>query len=121
MPDTETSALCYLDAANVKSPAGVLSELDVVNADGERVGNIAGVVIEAAAGRARYLDVRSSGWLRRRRYLVEVDQLAQVNLERKQLRLLSTDVTEIQDLDSSALRQYSDEDVLAALFRSDAA
>ena len=92
MPDTATSALCYLDAANVNSPAGVLSELDVVTADGEKLGNIAGVVIEAAAGRARYLDVRLSGWLRHPHYLVEADHLAQVDPERKQLRLLSTDV-----------------------------
>jgi sporulation protein YlmC with PRC-barrel domain len=121
MPDTAISALCYLDAANVNSPAGALSELDVVTADGEKLGNIAGVVIEAAAGRARYLDVRSSGWLQQRHYLVEADQLAQVDSERKQLRLLSTDVKEIAGLDPSSLRQFSDDDLLAAMFRSRAA
>ncbi len=121
MHDTATSALCYLDAANVNSPAGVLSELDVVTADGEELGNIAGVVIEAAAGRARYLNVRSSGRLRRRSYLVEADQLAQVDPERKQLRLLSTEVREVQDLDLSVLRQFSDDDLLAAMFRRRAA
>ena len=60
-PATADFKLCYLDAANVNSPAGVLSELDVVTASGEQLGSIAGVVIEAAAGRARYLDIRSSG------------------------------------------------------------
>jgi hypothetical protein len=108
------SELCYLDAANVNSPAGVLSELDVVRANGEQLGSIAGVVIEAAAGRARYFDIRSSGWLRRRHYLVEADQLAQVDPERKMLRLLSDEVREVRDL--GTLRQFSDDDLLAALF-----
>jgi hypothetical protein len=115
------SALSYLDAANVNSPAGVLSELEVVTADGEEFGSIAGVVIEAAAGRAVYLDVRSPGWLRRRRYLVEADQLAQIDPERKQLRLLRADVREVPDLDTSALRQFSDDDLLTALFPQRAA
>ena len=114
----QTSALCYLDAANVNSPAGVLSELDVVTATGEQFGSIAGVVIEAAAGRARYFDIQSSGWLRRQHYLVEADQLAQVDPERKVLRLLSGEVPEAQDLDLTTLRQFSDDDLLAAMFRS---
>jgi PRC-barrel domain len=115
------SQLCYLDAANVNSPAGVLSELDVVTANGEQLGSIVGVVIEAAAGRARYFNIRSSGWLRRRHYLVEADQLAQVDSERKVLRLLSAEVREVQDLDTTVLRQFSDDDLVAAFFPSRAA
>lgn len=110
------SELCYLDAANVNSPAGVLSEVDVVTASGEQLGSIAGVVIEAAARRARYLDIQSSGLQRRRHYLVEADELAQVDPERKTLRLLSADVNEVPGLDTTVLRQFSDDDLLAALF-----
>ncbi len=121
MPSQPLSELCYLDAANVNSPAGVLSELDVMTANGEQLGSIAGVVIEPAAGRARYLDVRSAGWLRRRHYLVEADQSAQVDSERKVLRLLSAEVREVQGLKTAALRQFSDDDLLAALFPSRAA
>ena len=117
---TLPSDLCYLDAANVNSPAGLLSELDVVTVSGEQLGSISGVVIEAAAGRARYLDVQSSGWLSRRHYLVEADQVAQIDPERKQLRLLS-DLDEVRDLDPAALRPFSDDDLLAALFPSRAA
>jgi hypothetical protein len=115
------SELCYLDAANVSSPAGVLSELDVVAANGEQLGSIAGIVIEAAARRARYLDIRSSGVLRDRHYLVEADQLAQVDPERRTLRLLSTEVNEVPGLDTADLRQFSDDDLLAALFPTRAA
>jgi hypothetical protein len=117
MPNRQpTSELCYLDAANVNSPAGVLSELDVVTANGEQLGSIAGVVIEAAARRARYLDIQSSGLQRRRHYFVEADELAQVDPERKTLRLLSAEVNEVPGLDTAVLRQFSDDDLLAALF-----
>ncbi len=115
------SELCYLDAANVNSPAGVLSELDVVAANGEQLGSIAGVVIEASARRARYLDIRSSGLVRDRHYLVEADQLAQVDPERRTLRLLSAEVNEVPGLDTAGLRQFSDDDLLAALFPTRAA
>jgi sporulation protein YlmC with PRC-barrel domain len=108
------SELCYLDAANVNSPAGVLSELDVVTANGEQLGSIAGVVIEAAAGRARYLNIRSSGLLRHRHYLVDAAHLGQVDSKRKTLRLLNDDVREVQNL--GTLREFSDDDLLAAMF-----
>ena len=116
-----SSDLCYLDAAHVSSPAGLLSELEVVTASGEPFGSIAGVVIEAAAGRARYFDVRSSGWLRRRHRLVEADHLAQVDGERKVLRLVSAEIPEVRGLGTAGLRQFSDDDLIAALFRPHAA
>jgi hypothetical protein len=116
------SEFCYLDASRVESPAGVLSELDLLSADGRPLGSIQGVVIEAAARRVRYFDVQSSGWFRRRRYLLEADQLAQVEPGRKALRLrVDSNVEEVQDLDAAALRQFSDDDLIAALFPSRAA
>src|SRR4051812_32709931 len=110
--------LCYLDAANVTSPAGALSELQVITANGERFGTIAGVVIEAAARRALYFDVRTSGWLSRKRYLVEADQLAQVDAEQKVLRLLSTELPEVHGLGTDDIRPFSDDDLIAAMFRT---
>jgi hypothetical protein len=115
------SALSYLDAAKVESPAGLLSELDVVTAQGEQLGSIAGVVIEAAAGRARYFDIQGAGRLQRRHYLVEADQLGQVDPDRKVLHLLGGELKEVPGLDMSAVRPFSDDDLLAALFRPRAA
>jgi sporulation protein YlmC with PRC-barrel domain len=115
------SDLCYLEASKVTSPAGALSELDLVTADGKQVGNIAGVIIEAAAGRVRYLDVQSSGWLRQRHYLVEADHLAQIDHEGKVLRLLDSDLAEVRGLDPAALHSFSDADLLTLLFPSRAA
>ena len=59
------------------SPAGV-SPLDVLSVEGNRLGSIEGVVIDAAARHVRYLSVRLSGWFGRRRYLVQTDQLGQI-------------------------------------------
>ena len=117
--DEPKSELCYLDAARVSSPAGVLAEVDVVMPSGESLGTIAGVVIEASARRARYLDIQSNG-LRPRHYLVEADHLGQVDCERKQLRLLSAEVPRVHH-GRGNFRQFSDDDLLAAMFASRAA
>ena len=112
-----TSELSYLDASKVTSPAGVLSELDVLSAEGRRLGRIEGVVIDAAARRVRYFFVRSSGWFRRRRYLVQADQSGQIEGQRKVLRLLVDLRNEaVHGLDAAALRRFSDDDLLAAMF-----
>ena len=117
-----TSELSYLDASKVTSPAGVLSELDVLSAEGRRLGSIEGVVIDAAARRVRYLSVRSSGWFGGRRYLVPADQLGQIEGERKALRLhVDLRNEAVHGLDAAALRRFSDEDLLAAMFPSRAA
>ena len=112
-----TPELSYLDASKVTSPAGVLSELDVLSAQGQLLGSIEGVVIEAAARRVRYISVRSSGWFGGRRYLVPADQLGQIEGERKALRLRVDLRNEaVHGLDAAALRRFSDEDLLAAMF-----
>ena len=118
--DTKVSSmseLSYLDASKVTSPAGVLSELEVLSPDGQRLGSIEGVVIHAAARHVRYLCLRLSGWFGRRRYIVDADQLGQIEGERKTLRLNVDPRREaVHDVDASALREFSDDDLLAAVF-----
>jgi sporulation protein YlmC with PRC-barrel domain len=115
--DQFTSELAYLDASKVISPAGALSELDVLSTEGRRLGSIEGVVIDAAARHVRYLCVRLSGLFGRRRYLVEADQVGQIQGDRKALRLRRDLRNEAVDgLDAAGLRRFSDEDVLAAIF-----
>ena len=113
----DTSELSNLEASKVSCPAGVLSELDVLSAQGQQIGSIEGVVIEAAARHVRYLVVRSSGWFGRRRYLVQADQLGQIEGERKALRLrVELRDEAVRGLDAAALRRFSDDDLLAAMF-----
>ena len=118
----DTSNLSYLDASKVTSPAGVLSELKVLSADGQPLGCIEGVVIEAAARRVRYLAVRMAGWFRDLRFFVQADQLGQIEIERKTLRLRG-DLEDgaVHELDAAALRLFSDDDLLAAMFSPRAA
>ena len=117
-----TSDLSYLDASKVTSPAGVLSELDVLSADGRRLGNIEGVIIDAAARHVRYLSVRLSGWFGRRRYLVQTDQLGQIEGDRKALRLRGDIRNQaVRGLDNATFREFSDDDLLAAMFAPHAA
>ena len=119
---SDPSELCYLEASKVTSPAGALSELDVLSAQGQQLGRIEGVVIDASARRVLYLLVRSSRWFGRERYLVPAEQLGQIEGERKALRL-RVDLKDeaVQGLDAAALRRFSDEDVLAAMFPTRAA
>jgi len=118
----DTSDLSYLEASKVSSPGGVLSELDVLSAEGQQLGRIEGVVIDAGARRVLYLSVRSSGWLRGERYLVPADQLGQIEGENKVLRLRVDLRNEaVQGLDAATLRRFSDEDVLSAMFPTRAA
>ncbi len=92
--DLPLSALCYLEASKLDSPAGALSELALVTND-----------------------VRSTGW-RRRHYLVKADQLAQIDSQKGVLRLLCTDIAEVYDFDAEGLHRFSDADLLAAVFSS---
>ena len=115
-----TSELSYLEASKVTSPAGVLSELDVLSPEGLRLGSIEGVVIDAGARHVRYLSIRTSRWFGRRRYLVQADQLGQIEGERKALRLRA-DLGNDADLDATALRKFSDDDLLVAMFAPRAA
>ena len=68
-----TSELSYLDASKVSSPAGALSELDVLSAEGRRLAALKASSLTPPLGVYSYLSVRSSGWFGRRRYLVAAD------------------------------------------------
>ena len=121
-PVGTTSDLSYLNASKVTSPAGVLSELDVLSPDGRRLGRIEGVVIDAAARRVRYLAVRLTGWFGRRRYFLQADQLGRIEGERKALRLRAEPGDEAEPtLKAAALHEFSDDDLLTAMFAPHAA
>ena len=111
------SELSYLDASKVTSPAGALSELAVLSPEGQQLGRIEGVVIHAATRHVRYLCLRLSSWLGRRRYFVQAAQLGQLESEQKALRLQIDPRREAErNLDASAIREFSDDDLLAAIF-----
>jgi hypothetical protein len=65
----------------------------------------------------RYLCLRLSSWLGRKRYIVQAAQLGQIESEQKALRLhLDPRREAVRGLDASAIREFSDDDLLAAVF-----
>jgi PRC-barrel domain len=111
-----------MDASTVESPLGNLSKVTLLAADGQPLGTIEGVVIETAARRVRYYAVRSSGWLGRRHYLLRADQLAQIDLHRKAIRLrFDSDLAAVQGVDAALLRKVSDDDLFRTTLPSHAA
>jgi uncharacterized protein YrrD len=114
--------LCYLDAQNVEIPAGKLADLEVCSRDDEKLGELDGVLIEPSARRVRYFVVKSSGWFKKGRYLVPVEDLARVDCDQQVLRI-ETPASELprQAFTPDAVRPFTDEDVVTVMFAPTAA
>ena len=117
------SNLCYLSASKVDSPAGALSELELRTLEDSKLGNVDGVLIDPAARRVRYYAVGTRKLLGRRRYLVPADQLGQLESERRTLRvqLSAEEFERCPRLEPGRVREFSDEDLLTAMFQSEVA
>jgi hypothetical protein len=111
-------SLCYLNAANVQSPAGELADVDLRSPDDEPLGTVEGVLIDPAERRVRYFVVESPGWLRRRHYLLPADAPARVEADRKTLRLdvKPDELARCPEFDSKSVRQFSEDDAITAMF-----
>jgi hypothetical protein len=114
--------MCYLDASRVQGPAGDLGGITLKTADDTAVGRLDGIVINPAERRVVYFVVQSSGWLRRRRFLVP----AAAGLRIEADRTLTVDVRHeelsgCEEFDNQKVRNFSDEDVVTAMFARPAA
>jgi hypothetical protein len=117
-----TADLRYLEAGNVQCPAGNLSECRVVTADAESLGNVSGVLISPATRRCEYFVINTPGLFSQRRLLLPVDAGAVVDDEPHSLRLTARkDELHLQTFTPSSVRQFSDEDMITAMFTRDAA
>ena len=115
-PDENTS-LRYVDASRVDSPLGDLASLDVRGADDQRIGRVAGVLIDPAQRRLRFFVVasgRSSG----RSYLLPTDSPARMDPERNLLRLDldQEDLAQCPEFTRANTPDMSDDDMIAAMF-----
>lgn len=117
-----TADLRYLDAEHVHCPVGALAELEVRTADDESLGRVGGVLLDPALRRVCYFVVHAPGILRRRRYLLPVDAAPQLEAEHGILRVdAHADELASPRLDLRAVRPFSPEDVVTAMFARDAA
>lgn len=116
----DTSALRYVGASSLEGPVGDLSDLDVEATDGQKIGRLDGVVIDALERRIRFLVVAPATNRERRRYLLPTECEAQLDRERSALRV-SADSRELArciEFRTVSVPAFSDQDLLAAMFQS---
>jgi hypothetical protein len=116
--------LRYLKADSVNCPSGNLADFRVVTADAEALGNVNGVLISPATRRCEYFVIASPGLLSKRRFLLPIDAGAVLEDDPKIKRLRLTarkDELDLQTYAAHSVPQFSDEDLLTAMFTRDAA
>jgi len=117
-----TADLRFLKAASVSCPSGTLADFRVVTADAEALGSVSGVLISPTTRRCEYLVIVSPGFLSQRRFLLPVDSGAVLADDPKSLRLTARkDELDLQAFTPHSVPQFSDEDLLTAMFTRDAA
>jgi hypothetical protein len=114
--------LRYLDAWNVRCPAGTLADLSVRTRDDEQLGAIDGVLVDPVQRRLRYFVVESPARLLRRRYLLCADAPARFECEGRLLRVEeNSGDLQRERFDEDAVRRFSDDDMITAMFSNPAA
>jgi hypothetical protein len=112
--------LCYLDASKLVSSVGTLSHVDLRGTDDRVLGVLDGIVIDPTERRLRYFVVESTGWLRRKRFLLPADGAARVDNDLGELRLEvdSEDLSGCEEFKTGSVRDFSDDDLIAGLFNA---
>jgi len=112
------SALRYVAASRIQSPSGESTGMDFRGPDDEKIGSLDGVLIDTADHRLRFFVVESPAWHGSRRRLLPIDRPAQVSHGGRSLRMdLNAEALEAcEEFESSLVRAYSDDDLLATLF-----
>lgn len=118
----DAADLRYLNAEHVRCPIGALAGVEVRSADDESLGHLDGVLLDPLQRRVCYLVLHSSGLFRRRRFLLPVDAAPHVEAENRILRVeAQAGELERECFDPRAVRPFSDEDVVTAMFAPHAA
>ncbi|HXW05876.1 MAG TPA: PRC-barrel domain-containing protein [Vicinamibacterales bacterium] len=120
--EAHDTRLCYLNAANVGTPAGRLESVPVCGPEGEQLGTVDGVLIDPAARRVRYFVIESERLDGTHRYLVPADALIRMECDRGAMRLeADADPLGDCDLDLEAIPPMNEDDLIAAIFARRAA
>jgi hypothetical protein len=116
------SALRYIAAEHVDTPAGRLDGTVLVSPSDETVGRLDGMIIDPMERRVRYFVVRSRNWLKTRLHLVPAAP-ARLDSEHRTLHvdINAEDLPRLREIRSDAFQRYSDDDLIAALFSPHAA
>jgi hypothetical protein len=113
------SRLCYLGASKLRSSAGDFDGVDLRSRDDRELGSLDGVLIDPVKRSLRFFVVASRGLFRRRRcFLLPADCLAQMEPNGHTLRihLNRREVAGCEEFHRGAVREFSDDDLMDALF-----
>jgi len=99
----------YLDAADIDPGMVRFAGLDVIGADGERIGSVEGFVVDVDLPRVNHIVIDSGGWFSSRRLLLPIGHAALAE-DRKSLR---TDVRRdalrwLPDFDAARFGAFTD-------------
>ena len=99
---------------------GTLAGLSLCTQEDEQLGSLEGVLIEPASRRIRYFVVERHTMLRRRRYLLAGDTPASIEAGDRKLRVMAHE-EDLERFDTRSVQNFSDEDLLNAIFGHSAA
>jgi hypothetical protein len=117
----EIADLRYLDANNVRCPAGYLSDFKVCTEDSESLGSIDGVLISPITRRCEYFVVGSKGLFSHKRFLLPVEAGASLQ-EPATLKISARkDELDLETFTPRSVPEFSDEDLITTIFSQDAA
>lgn len=120
-PTGEIADLRYLDAANVRCPAGYLSDFKVCTEDSESLGSINGVLICPVTRRCEYFVIETKGLFSHKRYLLPVEEGA-ILQEPATLKITARkDELDLETFTPSSVPEFSDDDLITTIFSQDAA
>ena len=116
--NTNDHALRYLDAVHVDGPLAEFASLDLLGPNEEKLGSVEGVLVNPQKRRAEYLVIARRKGIRRRRYVLPMSEI-RVDADRHALSLESSDAADaLSEFDASQYPEFSDEDVITAMFAS---
>jgi hypothetical protein len=91
--------------------------VDVWNDQDGKIGQLDGIVLDAAARQVEYFVVATGGMLRRRRYLLPF-RPTRIDIDRHALCVEAhkIDLARCKEFEPAAFHRFSDDDLLAAMF-----
>ena len=105
------SRLRYLDAGDLDDSTVDFNGMDVRGADGEKLGDVDGFLVDPASGRVLYMVVDSGGWFASRRFLLPIGHTT-VDPDQRSLRaeVSRNSLRGFPEFDEDRFSTLSDED-----------